>query len=839
MKLIDLLKQFPYTKTSVEAAKVLFENFYPQTMNSQGPFNPQNELSYSDYGTIVRKDFIDIISSKVKLRDLYRMSNEEMLSGYYNRILAYYQFFQKRLKENPDNTTLDKNELEQLENEAEVILSQQKEARAIGRTKAKVFLETLRQRDEETQQETTDTLEKADFSLKEADYQSGNSVYISPKTPIEIYVLKEQDKESLKNLIISAKTDPQFEKKFSVEIQRNLNLRENKEEGRVFGYTESEVIGKTIAADLANRLKLFDETNIPDQIPVMNLATPLYGLLDSNESTKIFQDQESFSIAQKAIQDIVSVHSAYSQSAIALTTPIMGANLSNAFFAPIKEGDKENYSASTEKKPGSMFEYSRKSVERIKELSIIKSQILYELSKEGITPLSDDEINTKVRQIAHLKDHYQRLLSVRLLSDKFDSPIPGIKFDGNGSSIKSYTDFINQFIKVNIGVQKVEGEVVLKAGFSIGKKSLTFQKAASKIGGSKVSTFLGKAMDLSPTVIKTSAKAAVTKGLTAIAAKTGIKVLISAIGSIAPIIGTILGWIARELLWRLGVWIKRNWKTFLGLLSIPFLLGGVTIGSTLATALGSILAFESLFGAKVVTKGIIHGIGGALKSFTRNILVTVGTGVIIGTIALILGVSFIVFIITSGAYMVPPGGFPGSNPGRTGGGGGGVTTECTSPNGEKPENVSPLYSSDKRFAFPVAPQDQSFYYCTHSGQNAVDVYTKISILPLVAYTAGTIEMVVEDDSLGGRYIILSGNDGRYYYYAHNCQNFVKAGQKVSVGEVIATTDSTGNAAGTPEHLHFAINDSSYFPSGRGIYCPQADFEEKFNLGICDIANSCY
>ena len=115
----------------------------------------------------------------------------------------------------------------------------------------------------------------------------------------------------------------------------------------------------------------------------------------------------------------------------------------------------------------------------------------------------------------------------------------------------------------------------------------------------------------------------------------------------------------------------------------------------------------------------------------------------------------------------------------------------------------------------------------------------IVALPVIAYTSGTVAFIVEDDELGGKYIILKGNDNRYYYYAHNCALFVKKGQTVSVGEVIATTNRTGqNAAITPEHLHFAIGPSTLFPDGGGTVCPQTDFEDKFSLDRCSPVKQC-
>jgi len=54
----------------------------------------------------------------------------------------------------------------------------------------------------------------------------------------------------------------------------------------------------------------------------------------------------------------------------------------------------------------------------------------------------------------------------------------------------------------------------------------------------------------------------------------------------------------------------------------------------------------------------------------------------------------------------------------------------------------------------------------------------------------------------GRIIILGHKDGFFTVYAHNRENLVKSGEKVSRGDVIARVGDTGNA--TVSHLHFEV-----------------------------------
>ncbi|QQS39062.1 M23 family metallopeptidase [Candidatus Woesebacteria bacterium] len=139
------------------------------------------------------------------------------------------------------------------------------------------------------------------------------------------------------------------------------------------------------------------------------------------------------------------------------------------------------------------------------------------------------------------------------------------------------------------------------------------------------------------------------------------------------------------------------------------------------------------------------------------------------------------------------------------------------------------------YYFPMAEYGRLGYDCYHhDGNLAVDIGVQgnpgDAHLPLLAYTSGRIYLTLQT-AAGGNGVFLAGDDGRNYYYAHTCDIYSKVGDFVQAGEVIATSDNTGNS--TAEHLHFAINNGSLnFPGGDGTICPQTDFEQKFGLGVC-------
>jgi murein DD-endopeptidase MepM/ murein hydrolase activator NlpD len=79
--------------------------------------------------------------------------------------------------------------------------------------------------------------------------------------------------------------------------------------------------------------------------------------------------------------------------------------------------------------------------------------------------------------------------------------------------------------------------------------------------------------------------------------------------------------------------------------------------------------------------------------------------------------------------------------------------------------------------------------------------------PLVAVTDGMTFLVENvDDDIGGISLWLRGDDGDTYYYSHNSVNVIRTnGVDVRRGQILARVGRSGNAEGTPPHLHFEIH----------------------------------
>ena len=77
--------------------------------------------------------------------------------------------------------------------------------------------------------------------------------------------------------------------------------------------------------------------------------------------------------------------------------------------------------------------------------------------------------------------------------------------------------------------------------------------------------------------------------------------------------------------------------------------------------------------------------------------------------------------------------------------------------------------------------------------------------PILSATNGFIYKIGENN-LGGQTVSVLGSGGRVYYYAHldSYAKGIAVGDRVSKRTVLGYVGTTGNAQGTPPHLHFGI-----------------------------------
>jgi murein DD-endopeptidase MepM/ murein hydrolase activator NlpD len=88
----------------------------------------------------------------------------------------------------------------------------------------------------------------------------------------------------------------------------------------------------------------------------------------------------------------------------------------------------------------------------------------------------------------------------------------------------------------------------------------------------------------------------------------------------------------------------------------------------------------------------------------------------------------------------------------------------------------------------------------------IDIFAKRG----TAVTSATegIVMRLGANRLGGQVVWVLGPGGQRHYYAHlDRYADIEAGQRVRAGTVLGYVGTTGNAAGTPPHLHYGIYET--------------------------------
>jgi murein DD-endopeptidase MepM/ murein hydrolase activator NlpD len=131
--------------------------------------------------------------------------------------------------------------------------------------------------------------------------------------------------------------------------------------------------------------------------------------------------------------------------------------------------------------------------------------------------------------------------------------------------------------------------------------------------------------------------------------------------------------------------------------------------------------------------------------------------------------------------------------------------------------IAQLYAAepDQQLAMPVAGVSKAkvndSWHAPRSGgerqHEGQDIFAPRGT-PVLSATDGYVVSVAEN-KLGGRTVSVVGAAGIIYYYAHldRYADDIGVGNRVTPDTVLGYVGTTGNAAGTPPHLHFGVYSS--------------------------------
>jgi murein DD-endopeptidase MepM/ murein hydrolase activator NlpD len=131
--------------------------------------------------------------------------------------------------------------------------------------------------------------------------------------------------------------------------------------------------------------------------------------------------------------------------------------------------------------------------------------------------------------------------------------------------------------------------------------------------------------------------------------------------------------------------------------------------------------------------------------------------------------------------------------------------------------VARLYTRepDSRLSMPLTDvQKRQIANTWHAARGTDRVHEGQDIFapkgtPIYSATSGYIYKVGENN-LGGQTVSVIGDGGRVYYYAHldSYAPGIAVGDQVTRQTLLGYVGTTGNAQGTPPHLHFGVYTST-------------------------------
>jgi hypothetical protein len=123
-----------------------------------------------------------------------------------------------------------------------------------------------------------------------------------------------------------------------------------------------------------------------------------------------------------------------------------------------------------------------------------------------------------------------------------------------------------------------------------------------------------------------------------------------------------------------------------------------------------------------------------------------------------------------------------------------------------------------RYVFPIDgpasfSDDFGAARATTTWHHGNDIFAPLGT-PVIAVTAGVL-LKVGWQPIGGNRLWLRDRRGNYFYYAHlaGFAPGVADGVRVHTGQLLGYVGNTGDAVGTPYHLHFEIHPASLFDLG--------------------------
>jgi len=223
----------------------------------------------------------------------------------------------------------------------------------------------------------------------------------------------------------------------------------------------------------------------------------------------------------------------------------------------------------------------------------------------------------------------------------------GVNYGNFGVNLIHYGE--EKGLRLLINLRIVEGLPRVAAAEEVGTVSGKLAATAIEKGVATGATKVGAEV-----VAKTAAGAAAKTGLSALFAKIGATISsIIPIPILSQILGAIVGWISGKIIEPIILWIKKHQED-LKIVGLIMLGGGMIMRSLPLMVFGGLVFVPLAIRNGLSMAGIAARTTFLFGRIGASMAITIGTPIIIAIIVFPILVAIILFIINSGAYIVPP-----------------------------------------------------------------------------------------------------------------------------------------------------------------------------------------
>lgn len=539
-------------------------------------------------------------------------------------------------------TTFDKDESADLIEKAEIRNRQIEETRI----NAEKEIERARLRQEEIIKQQKNLKQKQE-QLNKLDQLPDIGISIKTGEKVPTVSLTPTEKEVLFVFIEQAKKDPSGTKHFIEEqILKTVTLSTELDKNLI----TPEVVEKTSLSVVETLRAIPDfesSSNVPDNFPSINPTSPFSAFTDDGvQIKKLVPDNESRESVIEAARAISLVTEADTLINFSLAKGVFGEKISSVFFGPsdgkitqfqIDENRDNNHSSINLRE---MFKTGNKirkllSQSRVGASSMTSFSRFALYSSTSPTLTATVSILTKALPVigAYAGLRNSTLIPIWTNNHRLLTGFKGNLLIGNSTSqsirlssfvvpgrrILIFTKSNFFMFGLSTGKTAAGKTVILNSGLKIGQSTIitTATTAGTEIATtgffSKIGSFLAAGGGLVGVVV-------------------------------GAVVGALIGKIIEKINWaKVKKWLSDNGPVLLGIGGLVFM--GPVVGTGLF--IGGLLFTGGLAG---VTVGIVAGLG---SLWSKIILPVVVTPIIVGFLILVPLVAFMLFVINSGAYVLP------------------------------------------------------------------------------------------------------------------------------------------------------------------------------------------